>query len=169
MIAACIINYKHGQILLWTRGLSHAELRYNPTWLSYLFQGKIIQIIPWKTRKNCPYAATFWDIYSISQPIYIYIYIHIYKYIYIYIYMFYSSILWQHFHLGCYSWKSLPKHVVFHALLRAEQGRGGDGGLGPTGLSACNIWSGTSGRWDVTGAQSREAAGGASGVSVSLI
>ena len=41
--------------------------------------------------------------------IYIYIntYIHIYKYIYIYIYMFYSSIFWQHFHSGCYAWKSL--------------------------------------------------------------
>ena len=48
------------------------------------------------TRTNCPYAATFLDIYSISPPIYIYIYIntyiHIYKYVYIYIYMFYSSI-----------------------------------------------------------------------------
>ena len=42
-----------------------------------------------KTRTNCPYAATFLDIYSISPPMYIYIYIntyiHIYKYIYIYI------------------------------------------------------------------------------------
>ena len=50
-----------------------------------------------KTRTNCPYAATFLDVYSISPPIYIYIYIstyiHIYKYIYIYVYMFYSSIL----------------------------------------------------------------------------
>ena len=27
-----------------------------------------------KTRTNCPYAATCWDIYSISPPIYIYIY-----------------------------------------------------------------------------------------------
>ena len=47
-----------------------------------------------ETRTNCPYAATFLDIYSISPAMYIYIYIntyiHIYKYIYIYIYMFYS-------------------------------------------------------------------------------
>ena len=62
-----------------------------------------------KTRTNCPYAATFWDIYFISPRIYIYIntYIHIYKYIYTYIYMFYSYIFWQHFHWGCYTWKSL--------------------------------------------------------------
>ena len=39
--------------------------------------------------------------------IYINTYIHIYKYIYIYIYMFYSSIFRQHFHSGCYAWKSL--------------------------------------------------------------
>ena len=71
----------------------------------------IVIIIAIKTRTNCPYAATFLDICSISPPMYIYIYInayiHIYKYIYIYIYMFYSSIFWQHFHSGCYAWKSL--------------------------------------------------------------
>ena len=36
-----------------------------------------------ETRANCAYAATFWDIYSISPPIYIYIYIHIYTFFFI--------------------------------------------------------------------------------------
>ena len=35
------------------------------------------EVFFYRTRTNCPYAATFWDIY---------IYIHIYKYIYIYIF-----------------------------------------------------------------------------------
>ena len=87
------------------------SLTTNPSWTNALNTEytSILDIII--TRTNCPYAATFLDIYSIIPPMYIYIYIntyiHIYKYIYIYNYMFYSSIFWQHFHSGCYAWKSL--------------------------------------------------------------
>ena len=41
-------------------------------------------IEPNRTRTNCPYAATFWDICSISPPIYIhntYTYTNIYTYL----------------------------------------------------------------------------------------
>ena len=84
---------KHVYIHGFYSGIIRKNLKYYTNqFRSYM----VLMLDSNSTRTNCPYAATFLDIYSISPPIYTYIYIntyiHIYKYIYIYIYMFYSSI-----------------------------------------------------------------------------
>ena len=77
--------------------------------MGYPVQNSFFALI--KTRTNCPYASTFLDIYIPLARLYIYIYLYKYIYthiqIYIHIYLHFLLLNWQHFHWGCYAWKSL--------------------------------------------------------------
>ena len=73
---------------IWGLRFPHMRI-YSVIWLLISVSQNRFAIL---TRTNCPYAATFLYIYSISPPIYI-IYIHIYTYTNIYTYIFTCSTL----------------------------------------------------------------------------
>ena len=58
------------------------------TWQETFLEVSSVYRITTLTRTNCPYAATFLDIYPISPPIYIYIYINTYIHIYLHVLLF---------------------------------------------------------------------------------
>ena len=96
--------------LIWISAITTLILRMEPTFTNILYWSsstlirfKLIssQLFRFyhllKTRTNCPYAenCNFFG-YIFHSPVYIYIYIHILLLNFL-----------QHFHWGCYAWKSL--------------------------------------------------------------